>query len=159
MSHYAWKINASIVGPGCLIWVRNPPESSGRRVTDNHWFLVVDAPQQSQLSTSSVFRIVGISTHPKEVANAVRMNRTGTPLKSDCFACLDWELSHQLLVVQSDEEDWDYEIRGAQLDRNDPSQQEPWYVDLEWFTTVLMPVRERYHQKLSRTSEGTRKKR
>jgi len=145
-SFAAWKVDASLVGPGVLLWVRKPRDTTKRGSTHDHWFVVVDVAPPGRIVAGTKLHIVGISSHPQDMAAAVPMETAGTPLKGECYACLDWELDDRLLAIESDEEGWDYEIRGAQLDRWDASHAEPRYVDLNWFTKKLLPAREKYHR-------------
>jgi len=78
----------------------------------------VDVTPSGKVLDGSKIHIVGISSHPQDKAAAIPMNTAGTPLKGECYACLDWELDDQLTIVESDEDGWDFEVRGAQLDRS-----------------------------------------
>ena len=143
------------MGPGVLLWVRKPPNSGSAVATHDHWFLVVDTSPPGLVQPATAIHIVGISSHPREPENAVPFNTAGTPLKGECFACLDWELDNYLVVIESDEDEWEYEIRGAQLDRSDPTSNEPWIVELNWFTKTLLPRRHEYHK--SRSTKRSRR--
>ncbi len=142
----AWKANAALVGPGVLLWVRNPRESTGRRTTGSHWFVVVDVAPAGKIDSGSILHIVGISSHPRDMNASVLMDTSGTPLKGTCYACFDWELENYLSIIESSEDDWDYEIRGAQLDRWDASCEAPSYVNPQWFAKSLLPARRKYHE-------------
>jgi hypothetical protein len=157
-SFFAWKVDAARVGPGVLLWVRNPPTSTKRGATDSHWFLVADVTPPGPPASGAILHLIGISSHPRDMAAAVAMNLAGTPLKSACYACLDWEIDNQLKVVDSNEEGWEYEIRGAQFDRWDATCQQPSYVDLQWFEKTLLPARKKHHESVPTGKGGKNKK-
>ena len=95
-SFAAWKVDASLVGPGVLLWVRKPRDTTKRGSTHDHWFVVVDVAPPGRIVAGTKLHIVGISSHPQDMAAAVPMETAGTPLKGECYACLDWELDDRL---------------------------------------------------------------
>ena len=120
-----WRTDATLLQPGAIVKLRQPPDSKGRATAD-HWFVVISPT--AGLKAGDILTAVAISSslRPEQLdpdRHYPLRHRAGpaghpdTGLHKPSWACIDW--AHGIEVLEGDEFDlevsaqFDYRFIGA----------------------------------------------
>jgi hypothetical protein len=102
----AWRADLSLCPPGSIVLLRNPPDSTGKKATHDHWVILI-GPQSEYRSNGRLLAIaVSSSILPGDVdprfhiQMPFREQRGGHPdtgFTKPCYACINWTVQVPVL--------------------------------------------------------------
>ena len=112
----AWRVDLSRCPPGSIVLLRKPPDSSGRKATHDHWFVVVGPPSEYRNGDKLEAIAVSSSIRPDQLDPRLHFQmpfreRGGHPdtgFAKPCYACVNWTV--EVPVLESDEVGVELEI-------------------------------------------------